>query len=320
MPLFSVVIPVYNKQRYIVRALSSVLAQTFQEFEIVVVDDGSTDESGAIVHRHVEPRIRLFQQANQGASVARNRGIAESRFDLIAFLDADDEWLGAHLETLARLYKLYPGCGAYSTAYKIARFNGTLSQPQFKAIPKYPWEGLIPNYFKSAALGEPPLWTSAVAIPRAIFNEVGLFKPGEKMGEDLDMWGRIALNWEIAFSTEQTAVYHLDASGRTCLENVILEKQLPFVKTVGSLVPHKKTPFYLQMYVSEMKFLYIESLLQKGERSEARKEFFSIHVTSSRKRSLFRFMFLVFLPYRVVLKIRKIKKWFCNLCCHYKYS
>ena len=89
----SVIIPLYNKSQYIARTLDSVLAQTFQDYEVIVVNDGSTDDGPRIVRQYRDPRLRLVSQENRGLSGARNRGIAESRTDWVAFLDADDEWM-----------------------------------------------------------------------------------------------------------------------------------------------------------------------------------------------------------------------------------
>ena len=105
IPQVSVVIPLYNKAPYIDRALRSVLAQTFQDFEVIIVDDGSTDGGAKIVKSTTDKRIKLIQQKNSGVSAARNRGIQESKSKLIAFLDADDEWKSRFLEVILRLRK-----------------------------------------------------------------------------------------------------------------------------------------------------------------------------------------------------------------------
>jgi len=210
--LISVVIPLYNKVRHVGRALDSVLAQTRQEFEVIVVNDGSTDGSADVVARYSDPRIRLVHQENAGVSAARNRGIAEARADLIAFLDADDEWLPEHLETIIRLRRNCPKCGAYATAFRIVTPRGEKTPP-FTGVPAPPYEGIIPNYFRTV-YGDHAVWTSAMAVPRETFNSCGLFPFGEQRREDLDMWCRIALQYPIAFSTRMSAVYHQEADNR----------------------------------------------------------------------------------------------------------
>jgi cellulose synthase/poly-beta-1,6-N-acetylglucosamine synthase-like glycosyltransferase len=112
----SVVIPLYNKARHIARAVQSVRGQTWQDFEIIVVDDGSTDGSGDVVRQIADARFRLITQLNGGECAARNRGIAEAACDVVAFLDADDEWLPAFLETVVALRQRFPDCGMYATA------------------------------------------------------------------------------------------------------------------------------------------------------------------------------------------------------------
>ena len=101
--MISVVIPVFNKADTLDRALKSVLRQTYQKFEILVINDGSTDESVDVIGRFQDARIRLIEQPNSGVSVARNRGVESATYDLIAFLDADDEWLPELLERLLQL-------------------------------------------------------------------------------------------------------------------------------------------------------------------------------------------------------------------------
>ena len=116
--MISVIIPLYNKEKQIARTLQTVLEQTFQAFEIVIVDDGSTDGSVQEIEQIKDSRIRLIHQQNGGVSAARNRGITEARYDLVAFLDADDEWKPTYLETQYQLYQKYPECSVYACNYK----------------------------------------------------------------------------------------------------------------------------------------------------------------------------------------------------------
>jgi len=249
VPAVSVVIPLYNKGPYIARALNSVLAQTFQDFEVIVVDDGSTDGGPAVVRGFDDCRIQKIQQENQGASAARNRGIEAARAELIAFLDADDEWLAEFLETVMRLRRKFPEAGAYATAFMKKFSNGVYQKQTFSGIPQSDWEGIIPSYFRSCASGELPVRSSNVAIPKAVFFDVGMFPVREWWGEDTDMWGRVALKYPIGFSSEYCAVYNLGATNRICNSLKIAEIH-PFVRTAlqaiesnnvsGSILPDLK--------------------------------------------------------------------------------
>lgn len=214
--VISVVIPLYNKVRHIKRALDSVLAQTHHEFEVIVVNDGSTDGSEKVVGEYADPRIRLVSQENAGVSAARNRGITEAEGELVAFLDADDEWLPEHLATMYRLGSKHPECGACASSYWVITAKGKQALPSSEGIPGHPWEGVLQNYFR-AALTSDPIWTSAVAVPRSVFGTCGLFPVGITTGEDTDMWCRIALKFSVAFSTHPGAVYHQEADGRSAV-------------------------------------------------------------------------------------------------------
>lgn len=211
----SVIVPLYNKRRHVRRALDSVLAQTFQDFEVVVVDDGSTDGGGDVVREMGDPRIRLIVQENAGVSAARNRGISEARGDLIAFLDADDEWEPHFLETVMSLRARYPHAGLYATAYRYCAGERAW-RPCFVDCIEQGEGGVLTDYFL-AARGQAPVWTSAVVVPKSVFEELGGFPVGVPRGEDRHMWARIALRYPIAWSPVNGAVYHLSADNRACV-------------------------------------------------------------------------------------------------------
>lgn len=221
-PTFSVVIPLYNKARHIKRALDSVLTQTFQDIEVVVVNDGSTDGSERIVEQYTDPRIRLVHREHinsWGGHAARNLGIGESHADLIAFLDADDEWFPDHLATIKRLSENYPECGAYATALEEVDEQHFRKRREYIGVPKPPWEGIIPHYFRTfRAKTSYPICCSTGVVSRRVFDAVGLFPAGERRCGDLDMWCRIALKYPIAFSTQVGATYHQDAENRMSIQ------------------------------------------------------------------------------------------------------
>ena len=213
----SVVVPLYNKARHIGRAVASLLAQTLSDFEVVVVDDGSTDGGSDIVRGISDPRIRLISQDNAGVSAARNRGIEESRGDLVAFLDADDEWDPRFLAVVTALRSRYPHAGIYATAYRYQQ-GGVAWRPRFVGCVERSEGGLLDDYFR-AAMAQAPVWTSAAMVPKRVVGEVGGFPVGVRRGEDRHMWARIALRYPVAWSPVDGAVYHLSADNRACISN-----------------------------------------------------------------------------------------------------
>lgn len=208
---FSVIIPLYNKEPHIKRALDSVINQTVQDFEIIVVNDGSTDKSADVVKTFSDARIRLINQKNAGVSVARNRGINEAKSELIAFLDADDEWMLDYLETILRLREKYPCAGLYATSLKTEFIDNVLTDKDEELRKLIPDEGLILNFFKvnlKDISHKDIFYTSSVTVPKKIFLELGGFQTGFWWGEDIDMWGRIALKYPFAYSSQVCAVYY----------------------------------------------------------------------------------------------------------------
>jgi len=228
---FSVIIPLYNMGPYIARAVESVLNQTIQHFEIIIIDGGSEDNGPKIVKDFKDPRIHFLEQSGKGVSNARNEAVNFSKNEYIAFLDADDEWIPYHLETIIRLIEKYPEAGIFTTAYKKQTADGKIQWPIYKCIPDDPWEGLLPDYFLSAALGNAPALPSVVVIPKKIFHEMGGFPEGYWYGEDADLFGKVALKYPVAFSRELGAIYHEEALNRACNREYPCDYEEPFVKT-----------------------------------------------------------------------------------------
>ena len=207
-PTISVIIPLYNKEREIEGTIRSVLAQRLQPLEIVVVDDGSTDRSAALVEAIPSPLIRLVRQPNAGECAARNQAIAEARGELLALLDADDEWEEGFLEEVAALYREFPGCGIYSTAFRVVSHDGIFPAPTPTR------RGIVDNFFRDSAHRYVSI-PSASAIPREVFDRVGGFPEGMKMGGDLYMWIKIARRYPVCFSPQPLCRYSKVASNRS---------------------------------------------------------------------------------------------------------
>ena len=204
----SVVIPLYNGGGTLGHTLASVLAQTHADFEVIVVDDGSTDGGGEIVRRCHDPRVRLASQANRGVSAARNRGIEEATSDWVAFLDADDEWHPAFLERTVGLARAFPEVSAIFANYAM---SGT-EKNVHRVVPSC--AGLLDNYFSFclANTGE-GMHSSSVLARRTALQAVGGFPVGVTHFEDVDTWWRLAWTGPVGYIPEALAVYHTETLG-----------------------------------------------------------------------------------------------------------
>ena len=229
---YSVVIPLYNKQDSIARAIHSVLQQKGQTFELIVVDDGSSDDSVSRVREIHDERIRLVEQANSGASAARNRGIHLAKYPYIAFLDADDQWLPDFLTLISGLIMRFPAAGAYATNYWIENLGQMSREAKMKYVPLEVNGGLIGSYYRSIAYGNSPISSSSVCIPRSVFDRAGFFPEGVRLYEDLDMWTRIAAQFPIAYNNHPGAIYQRDAQNRACDRIVPNRNDLKFAESL----------------------------------------------------------------------------------------
>lgn len=206
--MFSVIIPLYNKELSIKNTLQSVLDQSYSNFEIVIVNDGSTDNSVQVVSGIKDSRIRLIHQENQGVSAARNRGIKEAKNEWIAFLDGDDYWKNNHLKETVSMIKKFPTVKVFATTWE----HTTSSGPRI--LENRPQIYKVENYFKEA-WEEVILWTGVVAVKKACFKEVGGFDENLKYGEDLYMWAKLARKYNIVKNQKITVIYRLDAENRS---------------------------------------------------------------------------------------------------------
>lgn len=215
MPYFSIVIPCYNKEDFIAETIHSVLEQDFNDYELIIVDDGSTDSSVNIINSFDDSRIKLLKKINGGVSSARNYGIKNATGKYIAFLDADDIWNLTHLSSAYELIEKNFGFGLY--CLKFARLQGNKkTEANFKDIPAEDGKVYIINdYFKKSAIADNIAWTSAVIVPREVFNDNINFPEGVNRGEDRFVWGVIALENRVILMNKVTAFYRVHDTGLT---------------------------------------------------------------------------------------------------------
>lgn len=219
---FSVVIPLYNKNSHIVSTLNSVLAQSFNDFEIIVIDDGSTDDSLSQAQTVHDPRVKIIPQRNQGVSSARNRGVKESSGDYIAFLDADDHWFPWHLEELSNLIDNYPGHGIYSVAHEIFR-EGKIYLPAQSCAPNF--KGVVRDFFGSFSKSLALVNSTTACLPRDSMLNTGGFPEGIRKGEDVYVWLKAAIDGGLVYSVRVCAQYNQDGQ---CRSNLSLSEEIPY--------------------------------------------------------------------------------------------
>lgn len=205
---FSIIIPLYNKAPYVEKALNSVIEQTFRDFELIVVDDGSSDDSFRVAQVFLEKsglEYQLIHQNNAGVSTARNNGVSASHGDYLCFLDADDWWASTFLERMDCLIKEYPDAGLYGTNYyyvKDGRQRVSVTTAETGYI----------DYCKVYAVKmQMPIWTGAACMPRSTFIEMRGFEPGLKLGEDFCLWIKVALQYKVVFLNEPLSFYFQDS-------------------------------------------------------------------------------------------------------------
>ena len=208
--MMSVIIPLYNKEKTVANTIQTVLGQTFRDFEIVIVDDGSTDGSAGEVGKIDDSRIRLIRQQNAGVSAARNKGVEEAMGEYVAFLDADDEWKPDYLATQYALTQKYPDCGVFAVNYETRDAQGKTTPTIIRKLPFSGSDGILTNYFEVASHSNPPICSISVMVRKDAILSIGGFPVGIKSGEDLLTWARLACRYKIAYCRISLAIFNVE--------------------------------------------------------------------------------------------------------------
>ena len=228
-PLVSVIIPTYNREKIITRAIDSVFAQTYRDFEIVVLDDGSQDNTKAVAQAY-GPKVHYFYQDNKGIAGARNAGMHQTAGDYIAFLDSDDYWLPGKLERQMALFRQHPEYGMVGCQCGAVQIDGTYREKNRPG--KSGW--ILYDLFNKNFIR-----TSSAVITRGCLEKVGGFDESLREGEEYDYWLRIAAEFAIGFINEPLTVYVDNTDGMSTdsltgrlhrlkvLEKKYLKKKIP---------------------------------------------------------------------------------------------
>lgn len=249
---FSVIIPLYNKENYIIKTIQSVINQTYQYFEIIVVNDGSTDNSLERVKSISDERLKIYSVKNGGVSRARNYGISVASNEFITFLDADDIWDDRFLETIISLKNRYPEAKIFTTGYSIEEKRNIDNIISGTYGDSFIIEDYCGIHLNSCAI----FCTDTVCISKDVLLRMGGFAVGIKRGEDLDLWLRISCEYDIAYSATTRATYQRNTENNAMSSYNSYKESFPYWEWYGySYEPQKS----LIRYTTNMIYVLAKS-------------------------------------------------------------
>lgn len=256
--MISVVIPLYNKEKYIVDTLQAVINQTYKDFEVIIVNDGSTDNSIETIKPFFEDvRFKLVEQPNAGVSAARNTGVANSKYEHIAFLDADDLWMPDYLAKMHEAIDLFPNCVMYNSSGIVRNADGS----EFvRAIDKFKGKICKNDFFENPHV---TLHTSATLVTKKAFNRVGGFPVGMKRNQDYALFFSIGFLGETAYSGFPLSLYNGMCEGqatRTPMNQVInhIVNRFNFVHEQYMLNKKAENKKYLIFLQYELRHIFLQ--------------------------------------------------------------
>lgn len=297
--MISVVIPLYNKAHTIVKTLNTVINQTYQNFEIVIVNDGSTDNGVEIIKQNFDDsRIRIINQSNTGVSAARNRGVDESNGEYIAFLDGDDEWHPEYLSTMYELIKKYPYAGLFLCAGLIHNADGSIS---YRIASKYEGKKCAINFFVNP---EVFLHTSGTIVSKPLFNKTHRFIIGMKQFEDKLAIQALALSTQTVYCGIPLTKYNggipgqltqLNVKDSKVVDSVLLYFNMIMDDCYNALHYNKLCPIFIQYNLRH----YLKLMLIR--RDYIKLDYFLAHLSLRPKKLLDSFeLFLMNHHYRIL--------------------
>lgn len=263
--MFSVIIPLYNKAPYVAKAIESVLGQTYRDFEVIVIDDGSTDQSLEVAKTFENKSITIVSQPNSGVSTARNNGVKIAKYPYICFLDADDWWHPTFLEEMKRLITDFPDAGIYGSGYYIVKNGQERIAPI--GVPQGFERGIIDYcevYAKTLCM---PLTSISVVIPKHIFDEEKGFKSQLKFGEDFDLWIRIALKHKVILVNKPLAYYNqdVDINNRGVAVHKIYSPENHYIFNLDYLYDNEKNNHRLKILLDKLRvYILLKYRMQRA--------------------------------------------------------
>lgn len=309
---FSIIIPLYNKEKYILRAINSILNQSYKFYEIIVIDDGSTDNSYQVINTVKSPVLNKYKQTNRGVSAARNKGAEKAKYEFLVFLDADDEWETNFLENIYILTKNYPDSGIFATNNFFTLHNGNVFYNKFDQLFFDNNHGIIENYFEVfVKYGNSPFSNSNFCIKKDLFLLLGGYKEGVTHTEDSDLWCRAALVSTIAYCILPLSNYYVDIPNNT--NKHIIEKNYQVTDTLLSLIKNNSVPHNLISSVNKLIAHFQLScvkkiLLYNGSKFLGLRHLFKKNIILYSPHKFILYLLLLMIPNFIVIKIYRAIK------------
>lgn len=302
MPFFSVVIPLYNKENFIERTMQSILNQTFQNFEIIVVNDGSTDGSLLVLSKINSDKIKIIQHSkNKGLSAARNTGIQNANTDYIAFLDADDLWKSSYLEKIFSLIKNFPEAKLFATSYQEVYNKDKLIIPALN-LKNFNNEGIVSDFFESN-LSQPIYCCCSLCVEKSVFQTIGLYDENITFGEDIDFNIRANLSYKLAYSKKPLVEYIIFSENQITNSN-LKNKTIPNFDSYEGVARNNSA---LKKYLDFNRYVFAKMYKMENDLKNFNNIKKGIHPSSRISGLNYKQSFLLNAPLFLLQIIKKIK-------------
>ncbi|GLB50003.1 glycosyltransferase family 2 protein [Neptunitalea lumnitzerae] len=301
-PLFSVIIPLYNKELYIADTLSSVLNQTFSDFEVIIINDCSTDKSVAKVATIANEQVQIIHHKNnQGLSASRNTGFNYAKGEIICLLDADDLWKPNFLTEIHNLYQQFPEAQFYGTEYEEQFFFGTLRTNKTISAECSGSNFLVDDFF-SSNLGQPIVCQSSLTFKKSILGETThLFDASITYAEDIDFYIKAFSKYKLAYCYKPLVTYRNDIPNQMVYSS-IADKKYPDFKSYEHLATNNVS---LQKYIDFHRYSFAINLRLEGSTTQAKKLINDINFNNINSKQ----QFLLKSPLLLLKSIKAVKAW-----------
>ena len=259
-PFFSIIIPLYNKEKFILNTLESVFNQSFSDFEILVVNDCSTDKSLEIIRNLNNSKIKIIEhEINKGLSASRNSGIIDANADYLVFLDADDLLKPNYLEKIKFLIDNFPQAGLFATNYEEVYHKNHAVKPHL-GLSEFKKDGIIEDFFLTN-LQQPIYCQSSICVRKIVFEKIGLYNEKINYSEDVDFNIRANYNFNLAYSPEKLVQYIMFDDNQIT-RNSIIGKKTPDFESFEYLTLNNSS---IKKYLDVNRYMLANTFKRQGD-------------------------------------------------------